>query len=75
MFAVSDDKQENDSNADLLQRIAQLEKELKQATKGSKGSSSKKASSKANGGRSSTGHSESALADGEESRAVPHTHP
>jgi len=75
VFAVSEDKQEKDSNADLLQRIVQLEKQLKQATKGSKGSSSKKASSKEKGGRSSTGHSESASADGEESSAGPDTHP
>jgi len=49
MFAVSDNKQEKDGNADLLKRIAQLEKELKQAAKGSKGSSSKKTGSKGNG--------------------------
>ena len=49
VFAVSDEKQK-DSNADLLQCIAHLEKQLKQATKGSKGSSSKKASSKEKGG-------------------------
>jgi len=72
---VSDDKQEKDGNADLLQCIVQLEKELKQATKSSKGSSSKKASSKGSDGRNSTGHTESAPADGEESRAGPDTHP
>jgi len=74
VFAVSDEKQK-DSNDDLLQGIAQIEKQLKQATKSSKGSSSKKASSKENGGRNSTGRSESASADGEESRAGPDTHP
>ena len=75
VFAVSDEKQEKDSNADLLQHIAQLEKQLKQATKSSKGSSSKKASSRVRDGRNSTGCSESALADGEESPAGPDTHP
>ena len=49
VFAVSDDKQEKDGNADLLKHIAQLEKELKQTAKGSKGSSSKKTGSKGNG--------------------------
>ena len=75
VFAVSDEEQEKDGNADLLQRIAQLEKQLNQSTKGSKGSSSKKASSKENGGRNSTGCTESAQAAGEESRAGPDTHP
>ena len=75
VFALSDDKQGKDDNADLLQRIVQLEKELKQATKSSKGSSSKKTGSKGNGGRNSTGHSESASADGKESRADLDTHP
>ena len=75
VFAVSDEKQEKDSNADLLQHIAQLEKQLKQATKSCKGSSSKKASSTETGSNNSTGHSESAAADGEESRAGPDTHP
>ena len=34
MFAVADNKPEKDSNTDLLKRITQLEKELKQANKG-----------------------------------------
>ena len=75
MFAVSDDKPEKDGNADLLKCIAQLEKELKQAVKGSKGSSSKKANSKESSGRNSTGSTESAAADREGSRASPDTHP
>jgi len=68
---LSDDKQDKDSNAELLQRIAQLEKQLKQATKGS---SAKKASSKETGGRNTAGRGESASAEGENSRANPETH-
>ena len=75
VFAVSGNKQEKDSNADLLKRIAQLKKELKQATKGNKDFSSKKTDSKGNSGRNSTGRSESASADGEEHRTGPDTHP
>jgi len=53
MFAVSDNKQEKDSNADLMKHIAQLEKELKQANKDNKDSSSKKTGFRGNGGRNS----------------------
>jgi len=75
VFAVSDDKQDKDSNADLLQPITQLEKQLKQATKGSKGSSAKKASSKETGGHNAAGRGESASAERDESHANPDTHP
>ena len=75
VFAASDDKPEKHSNADLLQRIAQLEKELKQAAKGSKNSSSKKTDSNGSSGHNSTGGTESASANGEGSRAGPDTHP
>jgi len=34
IFAVTDDKKANDEKADLLQRVAQLEQQLKQATQG-----------------------------------------
>jgi len=61
VFAVSDNKQEKDGNVDLLKHIAQLEKELKQAAKGSKGSSSKKTGSKGNGGLNLTGRNEPRL--------------
>jgi len=57
IFAVTDDKQEKGENADLLQRIAQLEKQRKQATTGSNKNaqgSSIKANSKKNGGRRSS---------------------
>jgi len=73
VFAVSNDKQDKDSNADLLQRLAQLEKQLKQATKGSRGSSSKKTSSKETGGRSFAGQGESASAEEDTSHANPDT--
>ena len=62
IFAVTDDKQDQGDNADLLQCIAQLEKQLKQATKGSKNAqgSSKKSNSKGTSGQKSTGQGESA---------------
>jgi len=40
IYAVTDNKPETGSNADLLQRIAQLKEQLKQATGGSKGAES-----------------------------------
>jgi len=49
IYAVTDNKPETGSNADLLQRIAHLEEQLKQAagsSKGAEGSSSSKANSK-----------------------------
>jgi len=59
IYAVTDEKQETGDNADLLQRIAELEKQLKQATigsnKGAQGFSSK-TNSKWNSGRRSSGH-------------------
>ena len=63
------------SNTDLLKRITQLEKELKQANKGSKDSSSKKTSPKRSSGRNSAGRGDSASAIGDGARAGPDTHP
>jgi len=71
VFAVTDDQQDKDGNANLLQCIAQLEKQLKQATKGNKGSSSKKASSKETGDHNTAGRGESASAEGDASHANP----
>ena len=64
VFAVADNKPEKHSDTDLLKRIKQLEKELKQAHKGSRDSSSKKASPKRSGGRNSAGRGDSASASG-----------
>jgi len=75
VFAVADDKPEKDSNADLLKRITQLEKELKQANKGTKDSSSKKASPRRSGGRNSAGRGNSASASGDGTRAGPDNRP
>ena len=75
VFAVADNKPEKDSNADLLKRITQLEKELKQANKRNKDSSSKKASPRRSGGRNSAGQGDSASASGDGTRAGPDTHP
>ena len=55
VFAVTDNKPDKDNDTDLVKRIEQLKKELKQARKGSKDSSSKKPSPKRNGGRNSAG--------------------
>jgi len=78
IFTVTDEKQEQGENAELLQRIAQLEKQLKQATtgsnKGAQGSSSK-TNSKWNSGQRSSGHGVSALAEGDAARPNPQTHP
>jgi len=74
-FVVADNKPEKDSNADLLKRIMQLEKELKQANKGKKDSSSKKSSPRRSGGRNSAGRGDSASASGDGTHAGPDTHP
>jgi len=60
-----------------LQRIAQLEEPLKQATSSSAGAqgSSSKANSKRNNGRRSSGRNGSASADGDAARPNPQTHP
>jgi len=79
VYAVTDNKSETGSNADLLQRIAQLEEQLKQATgssKGAEGSSSSKTNSKRNNGRRSSGHNESATTEGgDAAHPNPQTHP
>ena len=75
MFAVADNKPEKDSDTDLLKRIKQLERELKQAHKGSRDSSSKKASPKSSGGRNSAGRGDSASANGDGTRAGPENRP
>ena len=75
VYTVTDDKSGKDSNADLKKRIAQLEKELKKATRSGKGPSSKQADSKGGSGSRSTGGTSSAAADGDDSRAGPDTHP
>jgi len=78
IFAVTDEKQKKGENGDLLQRIAQLEKQLKQATTGSNKNaqgSSTKANSKRNGGQRSSGRGGSALAEGDVDRPSPQTHP
>jgi len=75
MFAVADNKPEKDSNADLMKRITQLEKELKQANKSNKDSSSKKNSPRRSGGHNSAGRGDSASASGDGTRAGPNTHP
>jgi len=78
IYAVTDNKSETGSNADLLQRIAQLEEQLKQATsdsKGAQGSSSSKTNSKRNNGRKSSGHNGSASAEGGTECPNPQTHP
>jgi len=79
IYAVTDNKPETGSNADLLQRIAQLEEQLKQATsssKGAEGSSSSKTNSKRNNGRRSSGRNGSAMAEGgNAARPNPQAHP
>jgi len=74
---VTDEKQETGDNADLLQHIAQLEKQLKQVTmgsnKGAQGSSSK-TNSKWNNGQRSSGRGGSALAAGDAERPNPQTY-
>jgi len=78
VYAVTDNKPETGSNADLLQRIAQLEEQLKQATgssKGAEGSSSSKTNSKRNNGHRSSGRNGSASADGDAVRPNLQTHP
>jgi len=75
VFAVSDNKQDKNGNADLLQRIVQLEKQLKQVTRGNKGSSSKKASSKETSGHNTARRGESASAEEDASHANPDIHP
>ena len=76
---VADDEQGKDDSANLLQRIAQLEKQLKQVTKGNRnaqGSSSRKASSsKQTGARNAAGRGESVSADEDAPRVSPDTHP
>jgi len=72
---VADNKPEKDSDTDLLKRIKQLEKELKQAHKGGKDSSSKKASPKRSGGCNSAGRGDSASANGDGTRASPDNRP
>ena len=62
VFAVAGDKVDKDNDTDLMKRIRQLEKELKQARKGSVDSSSKKPSPKRGSGRNSAGRGDSASA-------------
>jgi len=78
IFAVTGDKKDKDENADLLQCIAQLEKQLKQATKGGNKNaqgSSKKSSSKRSSGRKSSGRGEAASATDDADCPNPQTHP
>ena len=75
VFAVADNKPDKDNDTDLVKRIEQLEKELKQARKGSKDSSSKKPSPKRSGGRNSSGRGDSASASRDGTRASPDNRP
>ena len=75
VFAVAGDKPDKDSDTDLLKRIRQLERELKQAHKGGKDSSSKKPSPKRGSGRNSAGRGDSASASGDGTRASPDNRP
>jgi len=79
IYAVTDNKPETVSNADLLQCIAHLEEQLKQAagsSKGAEGSSSSKGNPKRNQGRKSSGRNGSATAEGgDAARPNPQTYP
>ena len=77
VYAVTDDKSETGSNAELLQCIAQLEEQLKKVTGSSKDAegSSSKTNSRWNSGRKSSGRNGSTSAESDAVRPNPQTHP
>jgi len=79
VLTMADDQHGTDDSATLLQHIAQLEKQLERATKGSKGargpSSKKTSSSKETGARDAAGRGKSTSGDGDVPRSSPDTHP
>jgi len=77
-LAITDENKDKEKDADLQQRVAQLEQQLKQATQGEAHpaqSSSKKSNSRHSRGRRSADQTSVASATGAENKPNPQTHP